>query len=185
MIINLKEFSIVNKEKTILDKISLSINKGEFIYIIGKTGSGKSSFLKTLYGDIKISSGKAVVSDFNIINIKENKIPYLRRKVGIVFQDFKLLPDRNIEKNLEFVLKATDWKEKNKIDERIDEVLNKVKLIDKKNNFPHELSGGEQQRIAIARAILNHPEIILADEPTGNLDPSTSAEILSVLKWSE
>ena len=182
MIINLKEFSVVNKEKTILDKISLSINKGEFIYIIGKTGSGKSSFLKTLYGDIKISSGKAVVSDFNIINIKENKIPYLRRKVGIVFQDFKLLPDRNIEKNLEFVLKATDWKEKNKIDERIDEVLNKVKLIDKKNNFPHELSGGEQQRIAIARAILNHPEIILADEPTGNLDPSTSAEILSVLK---
>ena len=182
MIINLKEFSVVNKEKTILDKISLSINKGEFIYIIGKTGSGKSSFLKTLYGEIKISSGKAIVSDFNIINIKENKIPYLRRKVGIVFQDFKLLPDRNIEKNLEFVLKATDWKEKNKIDERIDEVLNKVKLIDKKNNFPHELSGGEQQRIAIARAILNHPEIILADEPTGNLDPSTSAEILSVLK---
>ena len=182
MIINLKEFSVVNKEKTILDKISLSINKGEFIYIIGKTGSGKSSFLKTLYGEIKISGGKAIVSDFNIINIKENKIPYLRRKVGIVFQDFKLLPDRNIEKNLEFVLKATDWKEKNKIDERIDEVLNKVKLIDKKNNFPHELSGGEQQRIAIARAILNHPEIILADEPTGNLDPSTSAEILSVLK---
>ncbi len=182
MIINLKEFSVINKEKTILDKISLSINKGEFIYIIGKTGSGKSSFLKTLYGEIKISSGKAIVSDFNIINIKENKIPYLRRKVGIVFQDFKLLPDRNIEKNLEFVLKATDWKEKNKIDERIDEVLNKVKLIDKKNNFPHELSGGEQQRIAIARAILNHPEIILADEPTGNLDPATSAEILSVLK---
>lgn len=182
MIINLKEFSVINKEKTILDKISLSINKGEFIYIIGKTGSGKSSFLKTLYGEIKISSGKAIVSDFNIINIKENKIPYLRRKVGIVFQDFKLLPDRNIEKNLEFVLKATDWKEKNKIDERIDEVLNKVKLIEKKNNFPHELSGGEQQRIAIARAILNHPEIILADEPTGNLDPATSAEILSVLK---
>tara|TARA_B100001093_G_scaffold110394_1_gene102698 strand:+ start:1009 stop:1698 length:690 start_codon:yes stop_codon:yes gene_type:complete len=182
VIINLKEFSVINKEKTILDKISLSINKGEFIYIIGKTGSGKSSFLKTLYGEIKISSGKAIVSDFNIINIKENKIPYLRRKVGIVFQDFKLLPDRNIEKNLEFVLKATDWKEKNKIDERIDEVLNKVKLIEKKNNFPHELSGGEQQRIAIARAILNHPEIILADEPTGNLDPATSAEILSVLK---
>lgn len=182
MIINLKNFTVKNNDITILDQISFSVKKGEFIYIIGKTGSGKSSFLKSLYGDMKILKGEGTVSEFNIIKIKYDKIPYLRRKIGIVFQDFKLLPDRNIKKNLEFVLKATDWIDKNKIDTRIDEVLEKVNLIEKKNKFPHELSGGEQQRIAIARAILNYPELILADEPTGNLDPSTSSEIINVLK---
>ena len=182
MIINLKNFTVKNNDITILDQISFSVKKGEFIYIIGKTGSGKSSFLKSLYGDMKILKGEGTVSEFDIIKIKYDKIPYLRRKIGIVFQDFKLLPDRNIKKNLEFVLKATDWIDKNKIDTRIDEVLEKVNLIEKKNKFPHELSGGEQQRIAIARAILNYPELILADEPTGNLDPSTSSEIINVLK---
>lgn len=181
MIINLKNFTVKNNDITILDQISFSVKKGEFIYIIGKTGSGKSSFLKSLYGDMKILKGEGTVSEFDIIKIKYDKIPYLRRKIGIVFQDFKLLPDRNIKKNLEFVLKATDWIDKNKIDTRIDEVLEKVNLIEKKNKFPHELSGGEQQRIAIARAILNYPELILADEPTGNLDPSTSSEIINVL----
>jgi len=181
LIINLKNFTVKNNDITILDQISFSVKKGEFIYIIGKTGSGKSSFLKSLYGDMKILKGEGTVSEFDIIKIKYDKIPYLRRKIGIVFQDFKLLPDRNIKKNLEFVLKATDWIDKNKIDTRIDEVLEKVNLIEKKNKFPHELSGGEQQRIAIARAILNYPELILADEPTGNLDPSTSSEIINVL----
>ena len=139
MIINLKNFTVKNNDITILDQISFSVKKGEFIYIIGKTGSGKSSFLKSLYGDMKILKGEGTVSEFNIIKIKYDKIPYLRRKIGIVFQDFKLLPDRNIKKNLEFVLKATDWIDKNKIDTRIDEVLEKVNLIEKKNKFPHEL----------------------------------------------
>jgi cell division transport system ATP-binding protein len=158
------------------------MRNGEFMYLIGKTGSGKSSLLKILYGEIKIKDGTGEVAGMDILNIKEKNIPFLRRKLGVVFQDFKLLPDRSIEKNLEFVLKATDWSDKKKISDRISKVLEKVKLSETLKKFPHELSGGEQQRIAIARAILNDPELILADEPTGNLDPATSAEIMEVLK---
>ena len=181
-IVDLKNININHDEKNILSDISLSVRKGEFIYLIGKTGSGKSSLLKILYGDIKILDGEGSVAGINIVKIKEKEIPFLRRKLGIVFQDFKLLSDRSIKKNLEFVLKATDWKDKQKIEDRIQTVLEKVKLQNTENKFPHELSGGEQQRIAIARALLNKPELILADETTGNLDPGTSAEIMEVLK---
>ena len=170
-IVDLKNININHDEKNILSDISLSVRKGEFIYLIGKTGSGKSSLLKILYGDIKILDGEGSVAGINIVKIKEKEIPFLRRKLGIVFQDFKLLSDRSIKKNLEFVLKATDWKDKQKIEDRIQTVLEKVKL-----------QNTEQQRIAIARALLNKPELILADEPTGNLDPGTSAEIMGVLK---
>jgi cell division transport system ATP-binding protein len=181
-IVDLKNININHDDKNILSDISLSIKKGEFIYLIGKTGSGKSSLLKILYGNLKILDGEANVVGFNIVKIKKKEIPFLRRKLGIVFQDFKLLSDRSIKKNLEFVLRATDWKDKKKIEDRIQTVLEKVKLQNTENKFPHELSGGEQQRIAIARALLNKPELILADEPTGNLDPATSAEIMEVLK---
>jgi len=181
-IIDLKNININIDEKKILSDVSFKMEKGEFMYLIGKTGSGKSSLLKILYGEIKIREGEGNVAGIDILKIKEKKIPFLRRKLGIVFQDFKLLSDRSISKNLEFVLKATDWKDKNKIQDRIKEVLEKVKLSEVENKYPHELSGGEQQRIAIARALLNNPELILADEPTGNLDPGTSAEIMEVLK---
>jgi cell division transport system ATP-binding protein len=181
-IIYLKNVTITQNGVNILSEINLSINKGEFIYLIGKTGVGKSSLLKILYGDITVKTGEANILDINLVKLNENKIPFLRRKLGIVFQDFKLLPNKTIKQNLEFVLKATEWKDSSKINKRISEVLKKVKLEDVINKYPNELSGGEQQRIAISRALLNEPEIIIADEPTGNLDPATSLEIMNLIK---
>jgi cell division transport system ATP-binding protein len=181
-IIYLKNVTITQNGVNILSEINLSINKGEFIYLIGKTGVGKSSLLKILYGDIPVKAGEANILDINLVKLNENKVPFLRRKLGIVFQDFKLLPNKTIKQNLEFVLKATEWKDSSKINKRISEVLKKVKLEDVINKYPNELSGGEQQRIAISRALLNEPEIIIADEPTGNLDPATSLEIMNLIK---
>ena len=165
----------------ILNNLNFSISQGDFTYLIGKTGSGKSSIIRSIYCDIPIESGKSIIDGKDINEIIKSQIPFLRRKIGIIFQDFKLLSDRSIYKNLEFVLKATDWKDKLKINDRIDEVLNEVGMIDLKNRMPFQLSGGEQQRISIARAILNKPNLILADEPTGNLDPGTSKEIMNLL----
>lgn len=181
-ILSLKDATIYQENNNVLIDINLDIKKGEFIYIIGKTGSGKSSFLKTLYGDLKLTKGEGFIVDFDLKNLKENEIPYLRRKLGVVFQDFKLLSDRNVKENLLFVLKATGWKDKTEMNEKMEEVLDKVGMKLQMHKMPHQLSGGEQQRIAIARALLNDPELILADEPTGNLDPQTSVEILGVLK---
>ena len=165
----------------ILNNLNFSISQGDFTYLIGKTGSGKSSIIRSIYCDIPIESGKSIIDGKDISKIKKNQIPFLRRKIGIIFQDFKLLSDRSIYRNLEFVLKATDWKDKQKINERIDEVLDEVGMINLKDRMPYQLSGGEQQRISIARAILNKPNLILADEPTGNLDPGTSKEIMNLL----
>ena len=181
-ILELQDVAVFQKENMVLNDVSLEIKKGEFVYLIGKTGSGKSSFMKTLYGDLPLTQGEGKIVDFDLKTLKEKDIPYLRRKLGIVFQDFKLLPDRNINNNLQFVLKATGWKDQNKMDAQITEVLDKVGMKTKGFKFPHELSGGEQQRIAIARALLNDPELILADEPTGNLDPQTSVEVMKVLQ---
>ncbi|WPR70208.1 ATP-binding cassette domain-containing protein [Flavobacterium sp. NG2] len=181
-ILSLKNVTISQEDKTILSNITLEVNRGEFIYIIGKTGSGKSSLMKTLYADLPLNEGEGHIVDFDLVGLKENDIPYLRRKIGIVFQDFKLLPDRSIKDNMIFVLKATGWTVKEEMDQKIDEVLDKVGMKQYINKMPHQISGGEQQRVAIARALLNDPELILADEPTGNLDPQTSAEVLDVLR---
>ncbi|HAI19094.1 MAG: phosphonate ABC transporter ATP-binding protein [Xanthomarina sp.] len=181
-VLYLKDASIFQGENLVLSDINIEINKGEFVYLIGKTGTGKSSFMKTLYADLPLTKGEGSIVDFNLRTLKEKDIPFLRRKLGVVFQDFKLLTDRTINENLLFVLKATGWKNKNDMNTRVEEVLNKVGMKTKGFKFPHELSGGEQQRVAIARALLNNPELILADEPTGNLDPQTSIEVMEVLQ---
>lgn len=180
-IIVLNHATIAQKNFTVLRDVSLQIKKGKFCYLIGKTGSGKSSLLKTLYGHLPLAGGEGSVAGFDLKKLRTSQVPALRRKLGIVFQDFQLLTDRSIEKNLKFVLQATGWTDSAKIDRRIDEVLSSVGLKTKKHKMPHELSGGEQQRAAIARALLNDPELILADEPTGNLDPETSNEIMTLL----
>lgn len=181
-IASLKNVNIFQEQNMILKNVSLEVNRGDFIYVIGKTGSGKSSFMKTLYADLPLTEGDGSIVDFDLAKLKEKDIPYLRRKIGIVFQDFKLLPDRSIFDNLEFVLKATGWIEKAEMKQKIDEVMEKVGMKSMLHKMPHQLSGGEQQRVAIARALLNDPELILADEPTGNLDPQTSVEVMEVLR---
>lgn len=181
-VISLRNVDVFQQKHLVLSSVNLDVIKGEFVFLIGQTGSGKSSLLKIIYGDLHIGNGDGLVAGFDLKNLAIKDVPYLRRKLGIVFQDFQLLTDRTIEKNLEFVLKATGWKDKGLIDERVKDVLEKVGLRSKIRKMPHELSGGEQQRVVIARALLNNPEIILADEPTGNLDPDTSEEIVMLLR---
>ena len=183
MLIEYKKVRIFQEDVCVLNDVDFHVEEGEFIYIIGKVGSGKSSLLKTTYCELDIESGEqAMVLDRDIMNIRRREIPALRKEMGIIFQDFQLLHDRTVAKNLRFVLKATGWKNKKDIEERIDEVLEMVGMQEKKDKMPHELSGGEQQRIAIARAILNKPKIIIADEPTGNLDPETATYIIDLLR---
>jgi cell division transport system ATP-binding protein len=181
-VLSLKNVTITQGGKIILSNVNLEVNHGEFIYIIGKTGSGKSSFMKALYADLPLAEGEGTIVNFDLVSLKEDDIPFLRRKIGFVFQDFKLLPDRTVKDNLLFVLKATGWKDNVEMQNKIDDVLDKVGMKEFVNKMPHQLSGGEQQRVAIARALLNDPEFILADEPTGNLDPQTSIEVLDVLR---
>lgn len=180
-IISLSNAFIYQKDILILSDVSLSINHGEFVYLIGKTGTGKSSLLKTLYAELPLKEGEGEVAGYDLKAMKRKDIPYLRRKIGIVFQDFQLLIDRSVNDNLLFVMKATGWKDQDAMRHRMNEVLDKVGLITKGFKMPHQLSGGEQQRVSIARALINDPELILADEPTGNLDPETSEGIMQLL----
>jgi cell division transport system ATP-binding protein len=181
-IIELFNADIVQRDHVVLTDISLEIKPGEFVYLIGKVGSGKSSILKTLNAEMPLEKGEGRVAEFNLADLKTRDVPFLRRKLGMVFQDFRLLSDRNVYENLAFVLKATDWKDEKEIADRVNEVLTMVGMTQKAKSMPHQLSGGEQQRITIARALLNNPEIILADEPTGNLDPQTSIELMQIFK---
>lgn len=180
-VLSLQGVGIYQNDHKVLSNVNLEVQKGEFIYLIGKTGSGKSSLMKTLYADLALHEGQGTIVDYDLRKLKEKDIPFLRRSLGVVFQDFKLLPDRTIFENLKFVLKATGWTEKEGIQRKIEEVLDRVGMLPHANKMPHQLSGGEQQRVAIARALLNDPDLILADEPTGNLDPQTSAEVMEVL----
>ena len=181
-IVSFSDATIKQNGKTVLKDVSIDVPEGSFVFLIGRTGSGKSSLIKTIYGDLKLEDGLGSVGEFDLLRLKSKEIPSLRRSLGVVFQDFKLLPDRNIYENLKFVLKATGWRDINKINQRIDEVLKMVGITINKKKFPFELSGGEQQRIAIARALLNDPKLIIADEPTGNLDPQTSQDIMQLFK---
>lgn len=181
-IIELINADILQRDHTVLTDISLEIKTGEFVYLIGKVGSGKSSLLKTLNAELSLEKGEGKVAGYSLSELKVRDIPFLRRKLGVVFQDFRLLSDRNVYDNLTFVLKATDWKDEKEIDDRVNAVLEMVGMTSKAKSMPHQLSGGEQQRISIARALLNNPEIILADEPTGNLDPQTSIELIQIFK---
>ena len=181
-ILSLQNAEIYQRDNLVLSNVNFHLNEGDFVYLIGKTGSGKSSLMKTLYGDLPLLKGTGGIVGFDLNTLKEKEIPYLRRKLGIVFQDFKLLNDRNVFENLKFVLKATGWKDQDKMKDKINEVLSKVGMQTKDYKMPFQLSGGEQQRIAIARALLNDPDLILADEPTGNLDPATSVDVMRVLQ---
>ena len=180
-IVNIEDATIFHHFKTILNNVNFQLKIGEFAYIIGETGSGKSSLLRTIYSDIPLKMGKIIVDGQDISNIKKNQLPYLRRKMGIIFQDFQLFQDRNAYENIKFVMTSTGWSDEKKIDNRITQLLEKVGLENKKNSYPFELSGGEQQRLVIARAIVNNPKLIIADEPTGNLDPLVAEKILKLL----
>lgn len=180
-VLELKGLKIEQSGQTILDQVDMQIGPGELVYLIGRTGSGKTSLLRSLYGDLPIKGGTAEVAGYKVNRIGKTRLPFLRRKIGIIFQDFQLLTDRNVIDNLSFVMKATGWKKKSLMKNRLDKVLELVGLQDKRNKFPHELSGGEQQRVVIARALINEPFVLLADEPTGNLDPYTSREIQDLL----
>lgn len=181
-IVNYSNVQLNREENIILRNVNLTVNRGDFLYVIGKVGSGKSTLMKSMYAELPVEYGNARVFDYELASIKRRHVPFLRRKIGIVFQDFQLLIDRTVEKNLEFVLRATDWKNKREIKDRINEVLVLVGMQNKAYKMPHELSGGEQQRVVIARALLNSPALILADEPTGNLDPETGSQIVSLLQ---